>query len=94
MYYISEPDGNLIEGSRSEENQKFETRVKVEKGLVTLVITTSIEPVIERPVLLMFIKFELYDILGYAMFPMYETELDVRMQADGNVKAIQFLLFV
>jgi hypothetical protein len=57
-------------------------------------MTTSIELVIARPVVLIFIKFELNDIMGYAVFPIYEIELDVRMQADGNVKAIQFLLFV
>lgn len=55
---------------------------------------TSIELVIPRPMVLIFIKFELNDNMGYAVFPIYETELDVRMQADGNVKAIQLLLFV
>lgn len=55
---------------------------------------TSIELVIARPVVLIFIKFELNDNMGYAVFPMDETELDVRMQAEGKVKAIQLLLFV
>lgn len=55
---------------------------------------TSIELVIPRPMVLIFIKFELNDNMGYAVFPIYETELDVRIQAEGNVKAIQLLLFV
>lgn len=70
------------------------TRVKLEKGFVTLVMMTSIELVIPRPMVLIFIKFELNDNMGYDVFPIYETELDVRIQAEGNVKAIQLLLFV